>query len=95
MTAVTLNDVAEMPALLTVAECSAFLRVSKSVCYEQIARKQIPSIRVSPRRILIPTARLLALANLEPEYEPRLDVDAKNGEAPAGTSASTWIPTVT
>lgn len=45
---------------LTVDEAAALLRISRCSAYEAVRRGEIPSVRMG-RRVLIPTARLLAL----------------------------------
>ena len=47
------RDEAEGPALLTVREASAFLRIGRNTCYELIRQQRIPHVRLG-RRILIP-----------------------------------------
>jgi excisionase family DNA binding protein len=39
--------------LLTVTEAARLLRISRNLCYELIAQKQLPHIRLG-RRILVP-----------------------------------------
>lgn len=41
------------PLLLTVTETAELLRISRNLCYELIAQKQLPHIRLG-RRILLP-----------------------------------------
>lgn len=41
------------PLLLTVTEAAKLLRISRNLCYELIAQKQLPHIRLG-RRILLP-----------------------------------------
>lgn len=41
------------PMLLTVTEAAKLLRISRNLCYELIAQKQLPHIRLG-RRILLP-----------------------------------------
>ena len=44
---------AQQPMLLTVTEAARLLRISRNLCYELIAQKQLPHIRLG-RRILLP-----------------------------------------
>jgi excisionase family DNA binding protein len=44
---------AQQPLLLTVTEAARLLRISRNLCYELIAQKQLPHIRLG-RRILVP-----------------------------------------
>jgi len=60
-------------ATLTVAETAALLRVSEDVCRRAIDDGEIPSLRLG-RRILVPTAKLLAMLGSDPA-----------GGSPAGT----------
>ena len=48
-----LGTSAEQPMLLTVTEAARLLRISRNLCYELIAQKQLPHIRLG-RRILLP-----------------------------------------
>ena len=45
---------------LTVDEAAVLLRISRCSAYEAVRRGEIPAVRMG-RRVLIPTARLLAL----------------------------------
>ena len=51
-------------AVLTVAETSRVLRVSKASVYEGIRRGEIPSLRLG-RRLLVPRAGLVRLLHGE------------------------------
>lgn len=39
--------------MLKVKDAAAYLKVSKALIYQLIARKEIPYIRLSPRRVVI------------------------------------------
>lgn len=47
------RDEAQGPALLTVGEAAALLRIGRNTCYELIRQQRIPHVRLG-RRILIP-----------------------------------------
>ncbi|WP_434811253.1 helix-turn-helix domain-containing protein [Microbacterium sp. bgisy189] len=49
---------------LTVEEAARVLRIGRNSAYEAIARGDIPSVRIGGR-VLIPSARLLALFGVE------------------------------
>ena len=46
---------------LTVAEASAALNISKATTYMLISTGRLPALRISPRRILVPVAPLMAM----------------------------------
>lgn len=48
----------ELPAVITVDEFAALVRIGRGSAYEAVRRGEFPSIRVG-KRILIPTAKLL------------------------------------
>ena len=48
-----LGSATDQPLLLTVMEAARLLRISRNLCYELIAQKQLPHIRLG-RRILLP-----------------------------------------
>ena len=50
----------ELPPAMTVQRAAKHLGISRNLCYEGVARGEIPSIRVGGK-ILIPRAKLLAL----------------------------------
>jgi excisionase family DNA binding protein len=56
-------DPARKPTL-TVPEAGQILGLSRPSAYEAVARGDIPTLRIG-RRILVPTARLLALLGIE------------------------------
>lgn len=64
---ITLKDLESLPPLLRVDECAALLRIGRSACYESIRRGVIPAIRISPRRLVVPTAALLRVITPEPD----------------------------
>ena len=46
---------------MTVDQCVPFLHVSRATVYAAVKAGHIPSIRLGPRRIVIPTAAFIAL----------------------------------
>ena len=54
--------------MLTVVEAAAALGISRTLAYEAVRTKQIPSLRIG-RRILIPLAQLRLMAG-ESEDDP-------------------------
>ncbi len=59
----TIPDPAQMPTL-TVDAVAKLLHVSRASAYQAVHSGEIPSIRVG-RRILVPTAALLALLGMD------------------------------
>ena len=57
-----LPDPARKPTL-TVPEAGRILGLSRDAAYQAAARKQIPTLRIG-RRLLVPTARLLAMLGI-------------------------------
>lgn len=53
-----------LPVTLTVEEVARVLRIGRNTAYEAIARGDLPSVRIGGR-VLIPSARLLALFGVE------------------------------
>ncbi len=51
------------PLVLTPDEARKILRCSRSVIYSALAQGRIPSIRISPRKIIIPKHRFLEWLN--------------------------------
>ena len=50
---------------LTVAEASEALNLSKATTYMLVNTGRIPAIRISPRRIIVPVAALMAMLESE------------------------------
>jgi excisionase family DNA binding protein len=48
----------ELPDVLTVPECAAFLRVGKNAVYNAIRERRLRAIRVTGRRLLVPRRAL-------------------------------------
>jgi excisionase family DNA binding protein len=48
----------DLPAVMTVEECAAFLRIGRSACYASVRNGTIPSVRVG-RLIRVPREALL------------------------------------
>ena len=63
----------ELPDVLTVAEASGVLRLSRNATYEAIQRGEVPAVRIG-RRLLVPKAGLVrmldALQSRAPAYLP-------------------------
>jgi len=53
-----------LPVTLTVEEAAHVLRIGRNSAYDAIARGDLPSVRIGGR-VLIPSARLLALFGVE------------------------------
>jgi excisionase family DNA binding protein len=51
---------------LTVREAAEVLGIGVQTYYEGAARGNLPALRLSPRRIVVPTAQLWALLGMEP-----------------------------
>jgi len=62
----------ELPDIVTVDEASAFLRVGRSLIYEQISQRAIRSIRIG-RRILIPKSALKDVVDGESANQPHTE----------------------
>ena len=62
----TADDVRGRP-VITVEEAGRLLGLGRSAAYEAARRQEIPTLRFG-RRLLVPTAKLLAL--LEPSVSP-------------------------
>ena len=56
----------ELPPTLTVPEVANLVGLSLSAAYEAVRQGRIPAIRVSERRIVVPTAPLLKLLGIGP-----------------------------
>ena len=57
--------------VLTPNEARKLLRCSRGVLYDGIRRGVIPSIRISPRKILIPKAALLRMLSGGDDVHPK------------------------
>lgn len=68
-----MSALADLPAVLTVEEAAAVLRLGRTTAYAAIRTGEIPSVRIR-RRVLVPRRALLALLG-----EP-----AHNDHEPAG-----------
>ena len=49
----------QLERLLTISEVAAYLRLSKAQVYAMVARKEIPCIRISERRIVVAETDLI------------------------------------
>jgi excisionase family DNA binding protein len=58
------NGDQDLPRVLTVPEAAAVLRISRGQAYRAVKTGEIPSISVG-KRVMVPTARLLALLGEE------------------------------
>ena len=65
----TVDDVRGRP-VITVEEAGRLLGLGRSAAYEAARRTEIPTLRFG-RRLLVPTAKLLAL--LEPPVSPPVE----------------------
>ncbi len=63
-----LPDPRQRPTL-RVKEAAALLDISLAVAYEAVHRGELPVIRIG-RRILVPTAALMAMVGLKASSEP-------------------------
>lgn len=57
-------DLRNLPATLTVEQAAEVLGISRRSAYRAVERGDLPTLRLG-RRLLVPTARLLALLGLE------------------------------
>jgi excisionase family DNA binding protein len=51
-------------AVVTIEEAGRFLGLSRSAAYRAATRGEIPTIRIG-RRLLVPTAKLLAMVGID------------------------------
>lgn len=63
-------EIRNLPAFLTVEETARILRLKRSTAYEYVRHGNIPSVRLG-HFIRIPKARILEMAGMEQEKEPR------------------------
>jgi hypothetical protein len=95
---VTLADVRQLPAVLTVEEARCLPTVlsvehggqlfglGRSAAYEAAQRGELPVLRFG-RRMVVPTARLLAMLGLDPERDEGAPEGAPVDQlAPAATA---------
>ena len=54
-----------MPPTLTIREAARILGIGEKTAYQAVRDGSIPSLRVSKRRIVIPTRRLMAMLDGE------------------------------
>jgi excisionase family DNA binding protein len=59
-----LLDADPLPLTLSVEQAGEFLGISRSAAYRAVSSGELPSVRIG-RRLLIPTAKLLALLGLD------------------------------
>jgi excisionase family DNA binding protein len=59
-----LLDSDPLPPTLTVEQAGEFLGISRSAAYRAVSSGELPSVRIG-RRLLVPTAKLLALLGLD------------------------------
>jgi len=60
----------QLPRLLTISEVASYLRMSKSQVYTMVAKKKIPYIRLSERRIVVSEEDLVAFVQRQRAMEP-------------------------
>jgi len=60
----------QLPKLLTIAEVASYLRISKSQVYLMVAKKKLPYIRLSERRIVVSEDDLMAFIERQKAIEP-------------------------
>lgn len=65
-------------ATVTVSEAAKILGIGRAAAYEGVRAGRIPSIRISPRRIVVPRA---ALEHLLGVTEPRRTIAYQSEEA--------------
>lgn len=68
MTVAELVGVHELPPTMSVEEAGRLLGISRSAAYRAAGCGQLPTLRLG-RRLLVPTAKLLALLGIGPEEE--------------------------
>ena len=59
----------ELPQLLTISEVASYLRMSKSQVYTLVAKKRLPCIRLSERRVVVSQQDLIAYISRQREME--------------------------
>jgi excisionase family DNA binding protein len=59
-----LLDTDPLPLTLSVEQAGEFLGISRSAAYRAVSSGELPSVRIG-RRLLVPTAKLLALLGLD------------------------------
>jgi excisionase family DNA binding protein len=60
----------QLPRLLTIGEVANCLRMSKSQVYIMVAKKKLPYIRLSERRIVVSEEDLVAFIQRQRAMEP-------------------------
>jgi excisionase family DNA binding protein len=65
----TLDEVRQLPAVLSVEEAGRVVGLKRSAAYDAVRRGELPTITFG-RRVLVPTGRLLALLGLEHTTAP-------------------------
>lgn len=56
----TLDELRQRPTL-SVAEAAQALGIGRRLAYEAVRRGDLPAIRIGDRRVVVPTAALLAM----------------------------------
>jgi excisionase family DNA binding protein len=59
----------ELPQLLIISEVASYLRMSKSQGYTLLAKKRLPCIRLSKRRVVVSQQDLIAYISRQREME--------------------------
>ena len=60
----------QLPRLLTIKEVAKYLRMSRSQVYTMVAKKKLPYIRLSERRIVVSEEDLAAFIQRQKAMEP-------------------------
>ena len=64
----TIEEACQLPPVLTVEQAGRLVGLRRTAAYDAVRRGELPSLTFG-RRVLVPTARLLALLGLEHRYE--------------------------
>jgi excisionase family DNA binding protein len=64
----TLAELRQLPTVLTVEEAGRLLNLGRSAAYDAVKRGELPVLRFG-RRLVVPTARVLAMLGLDPERD--------------------------
>ena len=67
MTRITLKEIKELPPTLTVVEAAALIGVGRTAAYVAVRQGLWPSVRVTTRRLVVPTQSLLAMLYASPK----------------------------
>jgi excisionase family DNA binding protein len=67
------SELGRLPAVLTVEEACSVLGIGRSSGFEAVQRGIIPAVRLSERRIGVPTAALIRRFNLDGEGDSHIE----------------------